>query len=160
MLGFLAGINQKNMQSVPDFAGDVAPCAVVSFLVVRPKLLGIMDGLDQKDSCVVHLCRGAEMILMVFTVQQTIEIPLFLLNTVIDVPVLQVVAVVDISFVTQRLIPMVLVTMEIPQFFFDKAIDAPVAQVVQIFHVVVQMPIPMVQTVRRTMEIPRLSSTR
>ena len=36
----------------------------------------------------------------------------------------------------------------------DTVVDAPM-QVVQIFPVVVQMPIPMVQTVRRTMEIPQ-----
>ena len=46
-------------------------------------------------------------------------------------------------------------TTGIPQFFFDKTFDAPVAQVVQIFPIVVQMPIPVVQTVRRNMEIPQ-----
>ena len=33
------------------FTGDDAPRAVLFFLVVRPKMLGIMAGLDQKDSC-------------------------------------------------------------------------------------------------------------
>ena len=42
-------------------------------------------------------------------------------------------------------------TTVIPQLLVV-VIDTPVAQVVQIFPVVVQMPIPMVQTVRRTME--------
>ena len=33
------------------FTGDDAPRAVQPFLVVRPKMLGIMAGMDQKDSC-------------------------------------------------------------------------------------------------------------
>ena len=33
------------------FACDDAPRAVFSFLVLRPKMLGIMAGMDQKDSC-------------------------------------------------------------------------------------------------------------
>ena len=45
---------------------------------------------------------------------------------------MQVVQVVYIPFVTQRLIPMVLVTMEIPQLLVDKVVDALVMQVVQV----------------------------
>ena len=33
------------------FTGDDAPRAVLLFFVVRPKMLGIMAGLTQKDSC-------------------------------------------------------------------------------------------------------------
>ena len=42
-----------------DFA-HFAPCAVFSVLVVRPKMLDIMAGVDQKDSYVVLSCHGAE----------------------------------------------------------------------------------------------------
>ena len=38
----------------------------------------------------------------------------------------QVVQVVDIPFVTQRLFPVVVVTMEIPQLLVDKGVDAPI----------------------------------
>ena len=49
------------------FAGDDAPRAVFSFLVVRPEMLGIMAGMDQMHSFSVfflqghqHPCPGAE----------------------------------------------------------------------------------------------------
>ena len=48
-----------------------------------------------------------------------------------DFPQLQFIKVVDISFVLQRLIPMVLVTMEIPQLRVDKVVDALFMPVVQ-----------------------------
>ena len=54
---------------------------------------------------------------------RTIEIQRLLLNTVIDVPVVQVVQ--DIPFVTQRPIPMVLVTIEIPQLLVDRGGQCP-----------------------------------
>ena len=67
---------------------------------------------------------------MVQTVGQTTGIPQ-LLHTVIDVPVLQGVLVVDIPVVAQRQIPMVLPvqqTIETPQFRVDKVVDAPVCR--------------------------------
>ena len=51
----------------------------------------------------------------VLNVQKTIKTPRLLLNTVIDVPIVKVVQVVDIPVVTQRLMSMVLLTMKIPQ---------------------------------------------
>ena len=57
-----------------------------------------------------------------------------LLNTVIDVPVAQVVQVIVVPVVVQRPIPIVQTvcrTIEFPQFFFDKEIDVPVVQVVR-----------------------------
>ena len=42
------------------YTGDDAPRAEDSFLVVRPKMPGILAGMDQKDSYAVHPCRGAE----------------------------------------------------------------------------------------------------
>ena len=47
-----------------------------------------------------------------------------------EIPQLQSTKVVDIPFVTQRLIAMVLVTTEIPQLRMDKVVDAPIMQVV------------------------------
>ena len=66
-----------------------------------------------------------------------------------DFPQLQFIMVVDISFVLQRLILMVLVTIEILQLRVDKVADAPFMPVVQIIPVVVQRQIPMVLTVHR-----------
>ena len=40
------------------FTGDDAPRAVLLFLVVRPKMLGIMAGMDQKDSYALFLGSG------------------------------------------------------------------------------------------------------
>ena len=67
---------------------------------------------------------------MVLTVQQTIETPQLLLNTLTDVPFAQVVQ--DIPVLTPRLVPMVSLTIEIPKFFIDKVIDVPVVQVVRV----------------------------
>ena len=39
---------------------------------------------------------------------------------------MQFIMVVDFSFVTLRLIPMVLATMKIPQLYVDKAVDDPI----------------------------------
>ena len=33
------------------FTGDDATCALLLFFVVRPKMLGIMAGMTQKDCC-------------------------------------------------------------------------------------------------------------
>ena len=41
------------------FAGDDAPRAVFPSIVGRPKHPGIMVGMDQKDSCYVHLIGAA-----------------------------------------------------------------------------------------------------
>ena len=62
---------------------------------------------------------------------------------------MQSIKVVDISFVVQKLIPVVLATKKTPQLCVDTVVDAPL-QVVQIFPVVVQRRIPVVQTTRRT----------
>ena len=86
---------------------------------------------------------------MVFTVLQTTEIPLFLFNTVIDVPVLQVVPVVNIPFVTQRLTPMVLVTMGISQLLMEKVVDALIVQVLPVARV------SQVLVVKNTVVIPQ-----
>ena len=58
MLRFMAGFQSSRPLVVDSggvfmvgFTGDDAPRAVLFFLVVRPKMLGIMAGLDQKDSC-------------------------------------------------------------------------------------------------------------
>ena len=40
------------------FTGDAAPRDVFLCVVVRPKMLGIMAGLDQKDSCVEEYRNG------------------------------------------------------------------------------------------------------
>ena len=77
----------------------------------------------------------------------------FRLQKTVESPQLQSIMVVDISFVVQRLFPMVLATIETHQLRVDTVVDAPV-QVGQIFPVVVQMPIPMVPTARRTMRFP------
>ena len=70
--------------------------------------------------------------LMVQTLCQTIDIPQ-LLNTVADVPVVR-------SYRFSRA---------------DKVVDVPVVHDRADFPVVVQMPLPMVQTVRRTMVFPQ-----
>ena len=44
------------------FTGDDAPRAVLLFLVVWPKMLGIMAGMDQKDSCLEE-CRKSWVLL-------------------------------------------------------------------------------------------------
>ena len=82
---------------------------------------------------------------MVQTVQRTMETPQLLLDTVVNAPVVQVVQVVDIPFVTQRLFTMVLVTIEVPQLLVDKGLVAPVVQVVQVVDIafVTQRPIPL-----------------
>ena len=67
---------------------------------------------------------------MVLTVQQTIETPKLLLNTVIDVPVVQGVQVVDIIVVVPRPFPMVQTvcrTKEI-HLLLDEVVDVPVVQ--------------------------------
>ena len=90
-------------------------------------------------------CRGFP---MVQTVRLTTEIRQLLWENgdrrALFVPVVQ-----DILVVTQRPISMVLVTMEIPQLLFDRWFLSLLCKIVQIFPVVVQMPFPMVQTVRR-----------
>ena len=69
-----------------------------------------------------------------------------------DFPQLHFIKVVVFLVVTPRLISIVLVTIEIPQLLFDTVVNAPI---LQIFPVVLQRPIPMVQTVRRTTGIPQ-----
>ena len=66
-----------------------------------------------------------------------------------EIPQLQFIKVVDTPFVTQRLIPMVLVTIAILQSLLDKVVDAPIMQVVQVakIPVVAQRLLHMVQLV-------------
>ena len=78
----------------------------------------------------------------------------FRLQKIVEFPQLQSIKVVDISFVVQRLIPMVLATIQTLQLRVDTVVEAPM-QVVQIFPVVVQRPITMVSL---TMEMPPLFS--
>ena len=109
---------------------DDAPRAVLSVLVVRPKMLGIMAGTDQKNSYAVHPFRDAE----AFSHGPK--------------------QVVDIPFVTQRLIPMVMVILEISQLLVDKVVDAPIMQVVPVARV------SQVLVVKITVVIPQLRWTR
>ena len=44
-------MDQKDNMQFAGFTGDDAPRAVLLFFVVRPKMLGIMAGVTQKDSC-------------------------------------------------------------------------------------------------------------
>ena len=67
---------------------------------------------------------------MVQTFQKTTEILRLLLCKVVDAPIMQVVQIVYIPVVVQRLFPVVLETVEVPQLL-DMVIDAPVVQFVQ-----------------------------
>ena len=98
------------------FPGVPAPRAVFFPPVVRPKMFDIMACMNQRDIYVAWClwfqqqktvdspqlqffvgrrfsCHGAEAVSHGLAVQQTIEILLLILNTVIDVPVVQVVQV-------------------------------------------------------------------
>ena len=75
--------------------------------------------------------------------------PVAVRRQVVDVPILQVVQVVDISFVTQRLIPMVFVTMVIPRSLVDM-VKSPIMQVVLVARV------SQVLVVKITVVIPQL----
>ena len=103
-------------------------CARLVFLVIlhlalyffpscrQVPMLGIPAGMDQIDCSVVRFwrtwCLG-------FRLQKTV-----------DFPQLQSIKVVDISFVVQRLFPLVLVTTETPQLRVDTVVDALLMQVV------------------------------
>ena len=96
MLSIMAGVNQKNVGGGLGFTGDDASRAVFSSVVGGP-------------------------FPMVQTVLLTMEILRLPLCTVVCVPVMQVVQVLDIPFVLQRLIPMVqtfLQFLEIPQLLY------------------------------------------
>ena len=99
------------------FAG-VALRAVFLPVVVRPQMLVIMGGMDQRDSYVARFWRTW---CLWFRLQKTTDFPQW-----------QFIKVVDISFVLQRLIPMVLATIEILQSRVDVVVDALFMQVVQI----------------------------
>ena len=70
-------------------------------------------------------------------------------------PQVQFIKVVDISFVLQRLIPMVLATIQLPQLRVDKVIDVPVHRSARRR---LCRQIPMVQTALRTMVFRSCSS--
>ena len=46
------------LRGMDGFAGDDAFCVMFPSFVLRPSY--ILAGMDQKDSCTVHPCRGAE----------------------------------------------------------------------------------------------------
>ena len=74
-------------------------------------MLGILVGMDQMDSYVARFwCLW------------------FRLQKIAEIPQLQFIKVVDTPFVTQRLIPVVLVTKEIPQWGVDKVVDEPLCR--------------------------------
>ena len=39
------------------FTGDYAPRVVLVFFVVRPKMLGIMAGMNEKYNCLEEFCK-------------------------------------------------------------------------------------------------------
>ena len=92
----------------------VAFRAVFFPVVVRHQMLRIMVGMDPKDSYVARLwptwCSW------------------FRLHQTVDFPQLQSTNVVDISFVVQRLIFVVIETIEIPQWRVDMLVDAPLCR--------------------------------
>ena len=124
--GILAGMDQKDNthRGRGICRAGIAGFSRAVFLpvVVRPKMLVIMAGWTRRNvtRCRAENCRFSAVaahlpvqrpIPVVLTVQQTIETLQLLLNTVIDVPVAQVVQ--DILVGTPRLIPMVSLAIEI-----------------------------------------------
>ena len=81
-------------------------------------MLGILVGMDQKDryafSCCSHAHCVQRQVPWVMECRKTAEFPQLLS-----------IQLVDISFVVQRPIPMVLVTMEILQLRVDTVVDGP-----------------------------------
>ena len=89
----------------------------ISFCCRRQDRAGILVGMDQKDFSrfpVVHTSTVCNDRAMGYAVQKTVEFPQLLSMQV-----------VDISFVVQRPISMVLVSMEIPQLRVDTVVDGP-----------------------------------
>ena len=124
----------------------VAPRPVFPVVVDRPEMLGIMAVMDQKDCIALSvsgsgMCKARVAGILHLTLCSSLGCQAH------DVPhrgryepegqlrgeILAdgsdcrktVIKVVDISFVLQRLIPMVLATSEIPQLRVDKVVDAP-----------------------------------
>ena len=115
------------------FSG-IAPRAVFLLVVYRPEMLGILAVTDQKDILALLWCPASWPVCTRGTVTwrhsgghrcwTQPQVPVVQTAEKPDFPQLQSIKFVDISFVTLRLIPMVLPTMKIPQLqFLNEVID-------------------------------------
>ena len=139
--------------------GDYAPRAVFSSLVRRPRLIGIMGGIFQKDSYALgsgtykagiagDCAPGA-----VFA--SLVRRPM-MLGILAGMDLKSVFMFVDIPFVLQRQILMVqtfLQTIDFPQLLF-KVVDVPVSRSSRFISPSWRSAVPIVQTVRRTIFFP------
>ena len=110
------------------FTGDDVPGAVTPFIVVRPKMLGIMAGMTrgvQKNwffwEMTSYVSVSSSLVQQWIHLYVRLQRPGLRLQQTADSPQLQSVQVVDISFVAQRQFPMVRtspLTSEAPQLPF------------------------------------------